>query len=236
MPQHARPGSSTARLTKRSSVRWRPSCGNSFPATPTFGLVFVTPRLRPRRRPTCSRSSASTDRFPPSSAAAAPVLVGTGREQEDGSGFSLLLASFPGRPLPPPSPSTRRRSKRRARVLAGKNGNRRRAGEGMARPSSIHFRSTSNTGSSSGTRPTRGCPSSAGSPPACRAIRRHGSSTTTGPFRAESPSRWRATSPSTPSSRRAASPIGEPLTVTQAERNVLLRLGSRPAYEVLSDV
>ena len=31
-------------------------------------------------------------------------------------------------------------------------------------------------------------------------------------------------------------PIGEPLTVTQAERNVLLRLGSRPAYEVLSDV
>jgi small ligand-binding sensory domain FIST len=31
-------------------------------------------------------------------------------------------------------------------------------------------------------------------------------------------------------------PIGEPLTVTQAERNVLLKLGSRPAYEVLSDV
>jgi small ligand-binding sensory domain FIST len=31
-------------------------------------------------------------------------------------------------------------------------------------------------------------------------------------------------------------PIGEPLTVTQAERNVLLTLGSRPAYEVLSDV
>jgi small ligand-binding sensory domain FIST len=30
-------------------------------------------------------------------------------------------------------------------------------------------------------------------------------------------------------------PIGEPLTVTQAERNVLLTLGSRPAYEVLSD-
>ena len=31
-------------------------------------------------------------------------------------------------------------------------------------------------------------------------------------------------------------PIGEPLTVTQAERNVLLKLGSRPAYDVLSDV
>jgi small ligand-binding sensory domain FIST len=31
-------------------------------------------------------------------------------------------------------------------------------------------------------------------------------------------------------------PIGEPLTVTNAERNVLLTLGSRPAYEVLSDV
>jgi small ligand-binding sensory domain FIST len=31
-------------------------------------------------------------------------------------------------------------------------------------------------------------------------------------------------------------PIGEPLTVTHAERNVLLTLGSRPAYEVLSDV
>jgi small ligand-binding sensory domain FIST len=31
-------------------------------------------------------------------------------------------------------------------------------------------------------------------------------------------------------------PIGEPLTVTQAERNVLLTLGLRPAYEVLSDV
>jgi small ligand-binding sensory domain FIST len=31
-------------------------------------------------------------------------------------------------------------------------------------------------------------------------------------------------------------PIGEPLTVTQARRNVLLRLGSRPAYEVLHDV
>jgi small ligand-binding sensory domain FIST len=31
-------------------------------------------------------------------------------------------------------------------------------------------------------------------------------------------------------------PIGEPLTVTQAERNVLLTLGSRPAYEVLSAV
>ncbi len=31
-------------------------------------------------------------------------------------------------------------------------------------------------------------------------------------------------------------PIGEPLTVTQAEKNVLLTLGSRPAYEVLSDV
>jgi len=26
-------------------------------------------------------------------------------------------------------------------------------------------------------------------------------------------------------------PIGEPLTVTQAEKNVLLTLGSRPAYE-----
>jgi small ligand-binding sensory domain FIST len=31
-------------------------------------------------------------------------------------------------------------------------------------------------------------------------------------------------------------PIGEPLTVTQADKNVLLTLGSRPAYEVLSDV
>ena len=31
-------------------------------------------------------------------------------------------------------------------------------------------------------------------------------------------------------------PIGEPLTVTQAERNVLLTLGSRPAYEVLCEV
>jgi small ligand-binding sensory domain FIST len=31
-------------------------------------------------------------------------------------------------------------------------------------------------------------------------------------------------------------PIGEPLTVTHAEKNVLLTLGSRPAYEVLSDV
>ena len=31
-------------------------------------------------------------------------------------------------------------------------------------------------------------------------------------------------------------PIGEPLTVTQAEKNVLFTLGSRPAYEVLSDV
>ena len=31
-------------------------------------------------------------------------------------------------------------------------------------------------------------------------------------------------------------PIGEPLTVTHAERNLLLTLGSRPAYEVLSDV
>lgn len=31
-------------------------------------------------------------------------------------------------------------------------------------------------------------------------------------------------------------PIGEPLTVTQADRNVLLTLGSRPAYEVLCDV
>jgi len=31
-------------------------------------------------------------------------------------------------------------------------------------------------------------------------------------------------------------PIGEPLTVTQADRNVLLTLGSRPAYDVLSDV
>jgi len=31
-------------------------------------------------------------------------------------------------------------------------------------------------------------------------------------------------------------PIGEPLTVTQADRNVLLTLGSRPAYEVLCEV
>jgi small ligand-binding sensory domain FIST len=31
-------------------------------------------------------------------------------------------------------------------------------------------------------------------------------------------------------------PIGEPLTVTKADRNILLRLGSRPAYDVLSDV
>lgn len=31
-------------------------------------------------------------------------------------------------------------------------------------------------------------------------------------------------------------PIGEPLTVTQANDNILLTLGSRPAYEVLSDV
>ncbi|MCE0483420.1 MAG: FIST C-terminal domain-containing protein [Methylacidiphilales bacterium] len=31
-------------------------------------------------------------------------------------------------------------------------------------------------------------------------------------------------------------PIGEPLTVTQADRNILLTLGSRPAYEVLCDV
>ena len=31
-------------------------------------------------------------------------------------------------------------------------------------------------------------------------------------------------------------PIGEPLTVTHAERNLLLTLGSRPAYEVLSEV
>ncbi len=31
-------------------------------------------------------------------------------------------------------------------------------------------------------------------------------------------------------------PIGEPLTVTRADRNVLFTLGSRPAYEVLSDV
>ena len=31
-------------------------------------------------------------------------------------------------------------------------------------------------------------------------------------------------------------PIGEPLTVTHAEKNVLYALGSRPAYEVLSDV
>jgi small ligand-binding sensory domain FIST len=31
-------------------------------------------------------------------------------------------------------------------------------------------------------------------------------------------------------------PIGEPLTVTHADRNLLLTLGSRPAYEVLSDV
>jgi len=31
-------------------------------------------------------------------------------------------------------------------------------------------------------------------------------------------------------------PIGEPLTVTQADRNVLLTLGSRPAYQVLSEV
>src|SRR5476651_760147 len=35
---------------------------------------------------------------------------------------------------------------------------------------------------------------------------------------------------------QACKPIGEPLTVTQAERNVLLTLGSRPAYEVLSEV
>jgi len=31
-------------------------------------------------------------------------------------------------------------------------------------------------------------------------------------------------------------PIGEPLTVTQADRHILLTLGSRPAYEVLSEV
>ncbi len=31
-------------------------------------------------------------------------------------------------------------------------------------------------------------------------------------------------------------PIGEPLTITQAQRNILLTLGSRPAYQVLSDV
>jgi len=31
-------------------------------------------------------------------------------------------------------------------------------------------------------------------------------------------------------------PIGEPLTVTQAERNILLTLGSRPAYDVLCEV
>jgi len=31
-------------------------------------------------------------------------------------------------------------------------------------------------------------------------------------------------------------PIGEPLTITQADRNVLLTLGSRPAYEVLTEV
>jgi small ligand-binding sensory domain FIST len=31
-------------------------------------------------------------------------------------------------------------------------------------------------------------------------------------------------------------PIGEPLTVTQAQQNVLLSLGSKPAYEVLSEV
>lgn len=31
-------------------------------------------------------------------------------------------------------------------------------------------------------------------------------------------------------------PIGEPLTVTQADRNVLLTLGSRPAYDVLCEV
>lgn len=31
-------------------------------------------------------------------------------------------------------------------------------------------------------------------------------------------------------------PIGEPLTVTQTDRNVLLTLGSRPAYEVLCEV
>jgi small ligand-binding sensory domain FIST len=31
-------------------------------------------------------------------------------------------------------------------------------------------------------------------------------------------------------------PIGEPLTVTHAEKNVLYALGSKPAYEVLSDV
>jgi small ligand-binding sensory domain FIST len=31
-------------------------------------------------------------------------------------------------------------------------------------------------------------------------------------------------------------PIGEPLTVTQADRNILLTLGSRPAYEVLCEV
>ncbi len=31
-------------------------------------------------------------------------------------------------------------------------------------------------------------------------------------------------------------PIGEPLTVTQADRNVLFKLGSRPAYEVLCEV
>ena len=35
---------------------------------------------------------------------------------------------------------------------------------------------------------------------------------------------------------QACKPIGEPLTVTNAERNVLLTLGSRPAYDVLCEV
>ena len=46
----------------------------------------------------------------------------------------------------------------------------------------------------------------------------------------------RATFPFTPFVSQGCKPIGEPLTVTQAERNVLLKLGSRPAYDVLSDV
>ena len=37
-------------------------------------------------------------------------------------------------------------------------------------------------------------------------------------------------------SRKACKPIGEPLTVTQADRHILLTLGSRPAYEVLCEV
>jgi len=80
------------------------------------------------------------------------------------------------------------------------------------------------------------CPFLAAWRAACRAIRKRGSFATIASCRAESPSRLQGDIAVHSVVSQGCKPIGEPLTVTQAEKNVLLTLGSRPAYEVLSDV